>query len=114
MTSKSGIEYPSSVDVITQTPTGEWKLIIVEDGAWDGSPERLSKLQQKLNNYLSFALDGQLVRLYPEAQGHKVAIQIDCYRQPDDDTLSFLESARERMKADGVALYVSIDPAVQA
>jgi hypothetical protein len=111
MNSRSGLAYPDVVDLVTHTPDeGEWKLIIVEEALWDGSPEQILKLQQKLNNYLSFALDGQMQRLYPSSAGKRVVVQLDCYERPDQQTLAFLDIARKRMLEQGVGFYINIVP----
>ncbi len=68
------------------------------------------KLQEKLNNYLSFALDGQLQRLYPASSGKRVAIQIDSYQRPDEQTLSLIDVVREKIRKAGLAFYVNIVP----
>ena len=113
MTNRAGIENPDVIDVVSHDSTGEeWKLIIVETSEWNNSPEKLQGLQKKLNNYLHFALDGQMQQAYPKSRGKRIAIQIDFYERPDSSTLEFLDLARQRIRAEGVQLYVNVIPDV--
>lgn len=109
--SRVGLAHPDVVDLVTHDHDKEnWKLIVVETEAWDGSVDRLLQLQGKLNNYLAFALDGQMHRLYPESIEKHVAIQLDCYEEPDQRTVEFLETAKQRVAEEGIGLYVNVVP----
>lgn len=56
-----GIENPRGLDALAfDGETGEAVLIMVEPRAWDGTEERIFQLQEKVNAYLSFALDGEM------------------------------------------------------
>lgn len=105
---KHGIEYPDAVDVITHDPkTDEWILYVIETDAWD-TPERIPQLQEKLNNYLKFALDGELHRKYPLAVGKHVRIRLDFHQPPDDMTLRFIDLARDQIGEEGIDLDLHI------
>jgi hypothetical protein len=52
------------VDLITKSPSGEIVLIMSDTGTWDGSPERVLQLQDKLNTYYEFVRSGQLYELH--------------------------------------------------
>ena len=107
---KAGIEFPEVIDLVSHDPMKEkWELTIVESGVWDGSTGRLQKLQQKLNNYLKFALDGEMQRTYPESAGKPVTVRLDLYQRPDQRTLDFILRARGEMERDGVELVLDID-----
>jgi hypothetical protein len=106
---KAGVHNPKVIDLVTHDPeTDEFALIMIETRDWDGSPERLLQLQEKVNNYLSFALDGQMVKLYPESTGKSVRLQLDCNRLPDQDTLRFIEQLREHIKPLGIPFVVNV------
>src|SRR5947208_2051617 len=63
-----GVEHAHIIDIVAHdSQTGETALIMLEPRAWDGSELRLYQLQEKINAYLSFALDGELAEVYPRS-----------------------------------------------
>jgi hypothetical protein len=61
---------PGKVDLVSIPKSGTVvDLHIVQDSAWIGSDDQITTLQQKINNYVSFALDGALVENYPDTAG---------------------------------------------
>jgi len=55
------------IDVIAHdTKTGEVVLVMNEPDKWDGSDARLLALQERLNAYVSFLLDGEMVSEHPD------------------------------------------------
>ncbi len=105
----SGVENPNTVDLVSHDPkTDEYALIMVETRAWDGSEERLQQLSEKIENYVSFALYGQMTKLYPEALGKPIRLQLDCESPPDPKTALFLEEVRRRLEEEGFRFVVSV------
>jgi hypothetical protein len=105
----SGVANPNTVDLVTHDPeTDEYALIMVETRAWDGSEERLQQISKKVENYLSFALYGQMTKLYPEALGKRIRLQLDCESPPDPKTARFLEEARKRLEEGGFRFVVNV------
>ncbi|HET6210994.1 MAG TPA: DUF6572 domain-containing protein [Jatrophihabitans sp.] len=73
------VDNPNVVDLIIHDPaSGEFALIMVADWDWAVEPElRLELLRRKIENYLAFAQDGDLVAQYPQAEGQPVRLQLD-------------------------------------
>ena len=93
-----GVENPRSLDALAfDGETGEAVLIMVEPRAWDGSEERLFQLQEKINAYVSFALDGEMIEAFPHLAGKPVRLQIDCAVPPDSMTDHFIGRVREQI-----------------
>ena len=72
----------ATIDIITKTPeSGEFALILVEDGPWpDGNSDWsncLSRIQNRIYDAIDIAIDGHLAAKYPDAKGRSVRIQID-------------------------------------
>jgi hypothetical protein len=105
---KSGIQNPSTIDLITQRPDGTVVLIMVEDRPWDGGKEQLAQLQSKLNSYLEFALDGALLNQHPELKGKAIAIQLDCHDAPSQTVDAFLTSVNHILASNDVRLLVNV------
>jgi len=61
--SKNGAKYPEVIDFLTEKD-GVCSLYIVQSTPLDDG--LTLKLQEKINNYLAFALDGQLAKEYPD------------------------------------------------
>lgn len=93
---------PAKIDLVSVVPAGDRvRLYIVSDFPWTGSDAQLQSLQEKIHNYVGFALDGQLVRTYPETKGLPWEIVIDCQRgSPDSRSSQVLDQLR-----DGVRRY---------
>lgn len=101
---KNGIRYPGVIDLVTQGDEGVRLVLVQTEPLASGDAEAL---QEKLNNYLSFALDGQLVAIYPEAVGKPIAIRVDLYAAPEEAIMSFLRAFRAATMDYDVSLEVS-------
>jgi hypothetical protein len=104
---RNGIQHPQVIDLVTQTEDGTYILILVEAEPLDRSHALL--LQDKLNNYLGFALDGQLERSYPSAKGQAVRIRIDLYAEPDGFIFEFLRRFRAVSLNDAIDVELTIN-----
>jgi hypothetical protein len=93
-----GVENPRGLDALAvDGETGEAVLIMVEPRLWDGSEERLFQLQEKINAYLSFALDGEMTEAFPQLADKPVRLQLDCAAPPDSMTEHFIARVREQI-----------------
>jgi hypothetical protein len=72
---------------------GEWLL-----------PRALWLLQEKLNAYASFILDGKMQQLYPYARPHHVHIIIRSRGQAPQDALKLVGLVREALEKYGAKL----------
>ena len=104
--SRSGIQFPEIVDLVTREKDGTIRLIVAETEAITG--DRVLALQEKLKNYLAFAKDGQLLAKYPEAKGAPVRIRVDLYAQPEPLALEFLRRFRVLALRESVDVELSI------
>jgi len=107
--SPRGVEFAHVIDVIAEDAnTGEVTLIMLEPRAWDGSELRLFQLQEKINAYLSFALDGEMAESFPQFDGKKIRIQLDCVGFPPNDVVGFLSTVRDQIAFQGINLEVRV------
>jgi hypothetical protein len=72
----------ATIDFITETPeTGEFALILVEDGPWPNKDanwnECLSRIQNRIYDAIDIAIDGHLAAKHPNSKGRSVRVQID-------------------------------------
>ena len=112
-----GVENPRGLDALAfDGETGETVLIMVEPRPWDGSEERLLQLQEKVNAYLSFALDGELADAFPHLTGKPLRLQLDCATPPDSMTEHFITAVREHIALQDMKFTVRLvgEPAPDA
>ena len=82
----------------------EFRLYVdVDRGEWL-LPRAVWLLQEKLNAYASFILDGKMRELYPYANPHDVRIVIRSRGQPPMDALRLVGLVREELEKDGPRL----------
>jgi hypothetical protein len=88
------------------SPRGVEHAGVIDALPWDGSDLRLFQLQEKMNAYLSFILDGEMVEAYPVLKGKPLRIQLDCATAPDTKTFQFLKMIRDQIAFQGIDLQV--------
>ena len=104
-----GVEHAHVIDLIADdSNSGEVALIMLEERPWDGSELRLFQLQEKINAYLSFALDGEMAEAYPQFAARKIRLQLDCAGLPGSDVVGFLSAVREQIAFQGINLEVRV------
>jgi len=89
-------------------------LVIRHEAAWDGSDGQLYLLQEKLNAYISFALDGEMAAAYPDFAQRAVGLRIDCASAPDDRTLHLLGHVRRQLEFQDIGVEVRVLKAGEA
>ena len=106
------IQNTKEIDLISHSPeTGVVRLVMIEDRPWDGNGERLFELQEKLNNYLAFACDGEFEKKYPEYKDSPLIIELMAVQQPDEGAAHFLEHAREYINKERIEFaFTLLDP----
>jgi hypothetical protein len=94
-----------SVDEIRKEK-GERELRLyldVERGEWL-LPRAVFLLQEKLNAYASFILDGKMREMYPFAKPADVRVIVRSRGQPPQDALKLVGLVREALEKDGPTL----------
>ena len=91
-----------SVDEIRKEPgQREFRLYLdVERGEWL-LPRAVWLLQEKLNAYASFVLDGKMREIYPYAKPQDVRIVVRSRGQPPRDALELVGLVRKALEPDG-------------
>ena len=83
-------------------------LLIRHDAAWDGSDAQLYLLQEKLNAYLSFALDGEMADACPDFAHRPLGLRIETASSPDPRTLRLLAQVRRQIQFQDITLEVRV------
>jgi len=100
------VEERNTIDVVAHdTESDETLLVMVEYRDWSKEGNLLEDLQEKLDCYLSYALDGQLEEDYPHLAGKPVHIQLGTKHPPGKRELEFLKEVSARhLQPAGVTL----------
>ena len=102
---KYGVEHPDKIDIIGHK-NNVCSLCMVQSEPLDD--ELTLKLQEKINNYLAFALDGQLDEEYPEMANMKLKIVLRLQYQAEGVAVEFLEKARSFIESEGLEFEVVV------
>ena len=102
-----GVENPNTVDLIEVEPaSGQVVLVMIERRDWDGGPHQLHQIEEKINRYMGYVLDGHLTAQYPQHTGHSIQIRLDCAQPPHGNAADFVAAAERAVRAHGLAFVV--------
>jgi hypothetical protein len=94
----NGLENPGVLDAFAHdTRADRLVLAMYEVRPWSGEDFQLFQLQEKLNAYLSFVLDGELREAFPECADKPIEIQLRTVHEPDARVFDFIGRIREQL-----------------
>ena len=106
---QTGVANPAVIDLFgVDGKTGEVVLVMNEPRPWDGSDERLHQVQEKLNAYVSFLLDGEMTAAHPELAGKPARIELRCDQMPDDRALELLNLIHDQLALQEIKMEVIV------
>jgi hypothetical protein len=99
----------SVIDVIAHdSKTDAVVLVMHQPNAWDGSDAQLLELQERLNAYVSFLIDGELAEAHPELAGKHARIEVRCAHMPDVRAIDLLGAVRDQLAFQEIELEVIV------
>lgn len=105
------LQHAHVIDLIAHDPATNFVVLgMTEPRPWDGSDRRVFELQEKVNAYLSFALDGEMEQNFPQCAGKTLRLQLDCVEPPDGKTAHFIALIREQIGFQGIEFSVNVTP----
>ena len=109
----NGLEHPGVLDALAHDArTDKVVLAMYEVRPWTGAELQLFQLQEKLNAYVSFILDGELQESFPDLATKSVEIQLRTLHDPDAKALEFISRAREQLALQQITFeIVRLQPA---
>lgn len=96
----SGLDNPGSVDEVRDADGAE--LVVHAWGEWDGSDHRQLLLQEKLNRYLEYVVDGELAA----ASARRWVVVVEHDHVLDDRTRVYLRHADAELRRRGGGVEV--------
>jgi hypothetical protein len=106
---KPGVENPQILDLITTDPdSGDVVLVMIERRPWGAHPQQLRQIEEKINRYMAYALDGFLAEHHPQYVGRRVRLRLDCAQPPAGEFERFVAAAQHATRAHGLEFGVSV------
>jgi hypothetical protein len=106
-----GVENAKVVDLISVDPASDTVVLtMIERRPWGASPQQFQQIEEKINRYMGYALDGFLVEQYPQYEGKRVQIRLECAEQPRGEAVLFVSAAARAAKDHGLELVVAVKP----
>jgi len=106
-----GVQNPAVIDLITTDADADnVVLVMIERRPWGSSREQFKQIEEKVNRYMGYALDGFLVEHYPQHEGRPVRIRLDCAEQPHGEAERFVEAMAQSVQAYGLGFAISVLP----
>jgi len=103
----SGIERTGMLDAFAHDTRDDiLVLAMFETRPWTLGDRQLWQLQEKLNAYVSFILDGELKDNFPHLVGKPVRIELRAVHEPSERAMGFLGRAREQLALQEIGLEV--------
>ena len=103
----SGIERTGMLDAFAHdTREDILVLAMFETRPWEHGELQLFQLQEKLNAYVSFILDGEMKDNCPHLLGKPVRIELRTSFEPPERAMGFLGRARDQLALQQISLEV--------
>ncbi|MEI6081456.1 MAG: DUF6572 domain-containing protein [Verrucomicrobiota bacterium] len=83
-------------------------LAMFETRSWEHGERQLFQLQEKLNAYVSFILDGEMKDNFPHLHGKPVRIELRTSQEPSEKAMGFLGRARDQLALQQIRLEVVV------
>jgi len=104
-----GVENPMLLDLISVDPaTDKVVLTMIERRAWGASERQFQQIEEKINRYLGYVLDGFLAEQHPEHEGKRVEIRLQCAEPPHGEAVRFVAAATQSVQAEGIDFVVAV------
>ena len=107
----TGVQNPAVVDLITLDKASDTVvLVMTERRPWDATREQFKQIEEKLNRYMGYVLDGFLAEQYPQYRGKLVQIRLDCAEAPQGEAGRFVEAMTHATKSHGLDFSIAVRP----
>jgi hypothetical protein len=105
----TGVQNPAVIDLITLDNASDTVvLVMVERRPWDTTREQFKQIEEKLNRYMGYVLDGFLAEQYPQYAGRSVQIRLDCAETPHGDAVRFVAAMTHATESHGLRFSLAV------
>lgn len=104
-----GVQNPMIVDLIEWDPASERVVLaMVERRPWGSHHLQFKQIEEKINRYLGYVLEGHMGQQYPQYVGRTVRIRLDCVDTPTGEAEHFVAAAGYAVRNEGVEFALNI------
>ena len=83
-------------------------LVMTERRPWDATREQFKQIEEKLNRYMGYVLDGFLAEQYPQYRGKSVQIRLDCAEAPHGEAVRFVAAMTHATQSHGIHFSIAV------
>jgi hypothetical protein len=106
-----GVENAKVVDLISvDAASGKVVLTMIERRPWGASDRQFQQIEEKINRYMGYVLDGFLVEQQPQYEGKAVQLRLECAEEPHGEAVLFVHAAARAAADHGLELVVVVLP----
>jgi hypothetical protein len=107
----TGVQNPAVIDLITLDKDSDTVvLVMTERRPWGAVAEQLKQIEEKVNRYMGYALDGFLAEQYPQYLGKAVRFRLDCAEAPHGEAVRFVEAMTDAVESHGIHFAMAVLP----
>ena len=104
-----GVQNPKIMDLIRVDPqSGSVVLVMYERRRWGLGAHQFKEIEEKINRYMGYVLDGFLTQQYPQYVGKNVEIHLECAEAPTPEVLPFIDAATRAARQYGLEFAVTV------
>ena len=108
---ETGVQNHAVVDLITLDKASDTVVVVmIERRAWDATREQFKQIEEKLNRYMGYVLEGFLAEQYPQYRGKSVHIRLDCAEAPHGEAVRFVEAMTHATESHGIHFSIAVRP----
>jgi hypothetical protein len=106
-----GVENSKVIDLIGVDPaTDKVVLTMIERRPWGASDQQFPQIEEKINRYMGYVLDGFLAEQHPQYEGKAVQLRLECAEEPHGEAVLFVQAAARAAADHGLELVVVVLP----
>jgi hypothetical protein len=106
-----GVENAKVVDLISvDAASGKVVLTMIERRPWGASDRQFQQIEEKINRYMGYVLDGFLAEQHPQFEGKAVQLRLECAEEPHGEAVLFVHAAARAAADHGLELVVVVSP----
>jgi len=106
-----GVENARVVDLISVDPSSDQVVLtMIERRPWGASDQQFTQIEEKINRYMGYVLEGFLAQHHPEYEGKRVQLRLECAEQPHGEAELFVEAATRAAADHGLDFVVAVKP----
>lgn len=107
--SPTGIAHAGVIDYLGfDSKSQSVLLVMAESRPWTQPQDQLFQLQEKLNAYMSFVLDGEMLEAYPQFAQKAVLIRFETVEKPPEVSFDFFQHVYEQCSLQGINFEVVV------